>query len=94
MRDENGKKALYIFVDDDWKKQSDEKTSIVYGDLQDKDSMIEKRFVFENSKNGIYSNKIIDPPLEGGYERIFVGDITKKDIKNSEYDNGVYVIID
>lgn len=93
LREEKGKKALYIFVDEDWKKQSKENINIVYGDLQDKELMAEKKFDFSNVKDGVYSNKIIEPPVGGGYERIFVGDITKEDIKNSEYNNGVYVVI-
>ena len=95
VKEEKNKLVLYLFVDDDWKQKTNEEIHIIYGDIRDKDIMAERKFDFSNSKNGVYIDKIenADWLKDPEYYRLFVGEITKEQIKNSQYNLSTYIVI-
>lgn len=94
VKEESGKLVLYLFVDEDWKQKSNGELNLIYGDIQDKDALIQRKFNFLNSKNGVYIDKLDCEWLkEPEYYRLFVGEITKEQIKNSQYNLSTYVVI-
>ncbi len=94
VKEENNKLMLYLFVDEDWRQKSNGKLNLVYGDIQDKESMIERKFNFLNAKNGVYIDKFEGEWLkEPDTYRLFVGEITKEQIKNSQYNFSTYVVL-
>ncbi|MEM3374449.1 MAG: hypothetical protein QXE31_04475 [Candidatus Woesearchaeota archaeon] len=92
---ENEDLVVYIFLDEDWKKQIPD-TNIIWG----KNYQYVKKFSF-NEKNeiqkGIYMEKIIDDPerFMNNYKihlsSIFVGKITKEDIENNDYSHSIFI---
>ena len=83
---------IYLFVDEDWKKQSKGNIKIIWGNnITDKENLNARIFDFSTEKNGIYIDKITKDvswfaeqnPIIG---RLFFGEITLEDVKRSNYE--------
>ncbi len=92
FKEENDVFVIYLFVDEDWKMQSNGDINIIWGnDITDKENLHSKKFDFSNENNGIYIDKIIEDvswfaeqnPIIG---RLFFGEISLEDVKESNYD--------
>lgn len=81
---ENGTPYVYIYLDEDWRKQIDD-TNIIWG----KDLQFIQKFEWINVGKGIYMNKIKDDikrfpeELKLRTSGVFVGDITLEDTKTN-----------
>jgi hypothetical protein len=91
FKKENEEFVLYLFVDEDWKKMSNENLGIIWGnDIRNKENLNFKKFDFSKSKDGIYIEKITNDvswftnqnPVVG---RLFLGEISLEDVKQSYY---------
>ncbi len=88
--------VFYLFVDQDWKNGLGI-TNIIYGnDFNDKTTLIEKLFDFQEIKPGIYMDKIDDHnswydenPINGG---IMLGEIRISDLSKTEV-NSTFIIL-
>lgn len=91
FKKENDNFVLYLFVDDDWKKQSNGNINIIWGNnITDKGNLNSKKFDFSNEKDGVYIDKITQEvswfaeqnPVVG---RLFFGELSLDDVKSSNY---------
>lgn len=92
FKKENDVFVIYLFVDEDWKRQSNNNINIIWGNnITDKENLHSKKFDFSNEKNGIYIDRITEDvswfaeqnPVIG---RLFFGEISLEDVKASNYE--------
>ena len=98
VKREDNELAAYLFVDEDWKIKSKNNINIIYGEnIQDKESLISRRFDFSNNQDGVYIDKVKgnlnwlteQNPILG---RLFLGEISLEDIKKSDY-NKTFIVL-
>ncbi|MEA3514049.1 MAG: hypothetical protein U9R34_01075 [Nanoarchaeota archaeon] len=98
VKREEGELAAYMFVDEDWKIKSKNNINIIYGEnIQDKESLISRRFDFSNNQEGVYIDKLKgnlnwlteQNPILG---RLFLGEISLDDILRSDY-NQTFIVL-
>ena len=88
---ENDAPVIYLFIDEDWKRQSNENINIIWGNnITEKDNLNYRKYDFSMEMNGVYIDKITEDvswfieqnPVMG---RLFFGEIDIEDIKESDY---------
>lgn len=97
LRKENDKFVLYTFVDEDWRKMSQNHLFITWGEnIRNPAAFKTKPFVFDVQSNGIWINKLEDVdflttqnPVRG---RVFIGDITRDDVAQDNF-NKTFLLI-
>lgn len=97
LRQENSKFVLYLFVDEDWRKASNNKLFITWGpNIRAPQTFKSKPFEFGTGASGIYFDKIegIDflanqNPVIG---RVFLGELTLGDISKDNF-NSTFIMI-
>jgi len=90
--------VFYLFVDEDWKEQSNENINIIWSsDITDNDSLHFKKFDFSQEKDGIYITKLtedidwfaVQNPITG---KLFFGELSLEDVKNDEF-NRTFIVL-
>ncbi len=97
IRQENGKFVLYMFVDDDWRRESGNTLFINWGaNINALQTFKTKPFAFGTGASGVYFDKIegIDflvnqNPVRG---RVFLGELTLADIGKDNF-NSTFIMI-
>jgi len=91
FKKENDAFVIYLFVDEDWKQQSNGNINIIWGNnITDKENLNAKTFDFSTEEKGIYIDKItkdvswfVDQnPVVG---RLFFGEISLADVQAGNY---------
>jgi hypothetical protein len=99
LKKEDEKFVLYLFVDEDWKKESNGNMNIIWGnDLKRNDLMRYKKFDFSKEQNGVYFDKVSDnldflteqTTVTGG---LFLGELSFEDFKNDNFENKTFVVV-
>ncbi len=98
FKEEENDFVIYLFVDEDWKKQSQGNINIVWGvNASDSSTMKQQGFDFSQEKEGVYMMKISQDvswfynqnPIVG---RMFFGEITKEEIMQDNFE-GTFIML-
>jgi hypothetical protein len=99
LKKEDGKFVLYLFIDEDWKKESNSDINIIWGnDLRNNEIMNSRKYDFSKEQNGVYFDKVTDnleflteqTTVTGG---LFLGELSFEDFKNDKFENQTFIVV-